>query len=91
MIVHILIGALAMAGLLLLVDYTRKNDMSLNWWHWLLTVLGIIFAVLDLEMIVGFLAEGAPQTALVMGGGTSIFVVIWGVLLFRFVFNKQAV
>lgn len=88
MIVHILIGALAMAGLLLLVDYTRKNKLTLKWWHWLLTVLGIIFAVFDLEMIVGFLAEGAPQAALVMGGGTSIFVIVWGVLLGRFVFAK---
>ena len=90
MIVHILIGALSMAGLLLLVDYTRKNDMNLKWWQWLLTVLGIVFAVFDLEMTIGFLAEGAPQAALVMGGGTSIFVIIWGVLLFRFVFNNQA-
>lgn len=90
-IVHLLIGALAMAGFLLLVDCARKNQLDLKWWSWLLTVFGIVFAVFDLEMIVGFLFEGAPQAALVMGGGTSIFAVIWGVLLYRFVFNKQGV
>ena len=88
MIVHILIGALAMASLLLLADYARKNDLTLKWWHWLLTLLGIIYAVFVLELIVGFFGEGAPQAALVMGGMTGIGAVVWGVLLKRFVFVK---
>jgi len=88
MIVHLLIGALAMAGLLVLVDYARRNELHLTWWHWLLTVLGIIYTVFVLELIVGFLNEGAPQAALVMGMVTGIVAVIWGVLLGRFVFAK---
>ena len=88
MIIHILIGALAMATLLLLVGYARKNELTLKWWHWLLTGLGIIYAIFVLELIVGFLGEGAPQAALVMGGMTGIVGVIWGVLLKRFVFVK---
>ena len=88
MIVHLLIGALAGAGLLLLVDYARKNERGIKWWHWLLTISGIIYAVFVLEMIVGFLSEGAPQAALVMGGGAGILAVIWGVLLRRFIFAK---
>ena len=89
MIVHLLIGALAGACLLLLVDYARKNDLPLKWWHWLLTVLGIFYAVFVLELIVGFFSEGAPQAALVMGGMTGIVAVVWGVLLKRFVFAKK--
>ena len=88
MIVHLLIGALAATGLLLLVDYARKNDLTLKWWHWLLTVLGILYAVFVLELIVGFFSEGVPQAALVMGGMTGIVGVVWGVLLKRFVFVK---
>ena len=90
MIAHLLIGALAGATLLLLVDYARKNDLTLKWWHWLLTVLGILYAVFVLELIVGFFSEGAPQAALVMGGMTGIVGVVWGVLLRRFVFAKQS-
>ena len=88
MIIHLIIGALAMAGIFLLVDYARKNEMKLNWWQWLLTVLGILYTVFVLELIVGFLGEGVPQAALVMGLMTGILAVVWGVLLRRFVFKK---
>jgi len=77
-----------MASLLLLVDYARKNDLTLKWWHWLLTGLGIIYAIFVLELIVGFFGEGAPQAALVMGGMTGIVAIVWGVLLRRFVFTQ---
>ena len=88
MIVHLLIGALAMTGFFLLVDYVRKREINLTWWHWTLTVLGILYTVFVLELIVGFLGEGAPQAALVMGLITGIVAIVWGVLLRRFVFKK---
>lgn len=88
-LIHLFIGALAMAALFLLLDYARKNEITLKWWHWLLTVFGVLYAVFVLELIVGFLAEGAPQAALVMGLITGILAVIWGVLLKRFVFVKN--
>lgn len=88
MLIHLFIGALGMAGLVLLVDYVQRTGMKLTWWRWLLTVLGIVYAVFVLELIVGFLGEGAPQAALVMGLITGIVAVIWGVLLGRFVFKK---
>ena len=46
------------------------------------------YAVFNLELIVGFFSEGAPQAALVMGGMTGIVAIVWGVLLKRFVFAK---
>ena len=88
-VIHLLIGALAMTAILLLANFARKNEIQLKWWHWLLTVLGILYAVFVLEMIVGFLGEGAPLAALVMGLVTGIFAVIWAVLLGRFVFKKM--
>lgn len=88
MLIHIIIGALAMACMFVLANFARQNELTVKWWHWLLTVLGIFYAVFVLELIYGFLAEGAPQAALVMGLITGILAVIWGVLLGRFVFNN---
>lgn len=88
MFVHLLIGALAIAVVFMLADFVKKNALSLRWWHWLLTVLGVIYTVFVLELVYGFLAEGAPQAALVMGLVTGIFAVIWAVLLRRFVFTQ---
>lgn len=88
MLIHLILGALATAGLFLLMEYVRKNGMRLTWWHWLLTVLGIMYTSFVLELILGFLVEGAPQAALVMGLLTGIVAIIWGVLLGRFIFKK---
>lgn len=88
MLVHLTIGALATGVLFLLIGYTRNSQISLMWWHWLLVVLGILYTVFVVELIVGFLGEGAPRAALVMGTITGIFAVIWGVLMSRYVFKK---
>ena len=88
MIVHILIGAAAIAALFFLVDISRKNDLHLKGWQWLLTVLCALYFVFVAEVIYGFLAEGAMQAALVNGMLTGIFGIIWAVLLGRFVFGK---
>ena len=88
--VHFIVGVAATAVLWLLVTYVRRNELHLNWWRWVLTVLGLAYAVFVIEVIVGFLAEGEPRAALVMGILTGIFAVIWAVLLGRFVFNRSA-
>jgi hypothetical protein len=84
---HLIIGAAAMAGLLLLIDYSRKNDLRLDWWQWGVTLLGFIYAVFVLEVIVSFLAEDLARGALVMGTLLGFIAVVWGVLLARFVFS----
>ena len=87
---HLILGAVIMAGFFLLRDYLRKKAIQLNWWQWLLTVLGLLYSLFVLEVIYGFLAEGAPQAALVMGLVTGIVAVIWGVLMARFVFKPAS-
>ena len=87
---QLILGAAAMAGFFMLKDYANKNAIQINWWQWLLTILGIIYTVFVLEVIIGFLAEGEPQAALVMGLITGIAAVIWGVLLGRFVFKPAS-
>ena len=87
MIIHMLIGALALGAFWFISSYVRKNDLHLSWWQWLLTSLEILYSVFVLEVIVGFLMEDAAQAALVMGLIVAIVAVIGGVLLWRFVFN----
>lgn len=88
MIIHILFGALAMWVILFLVDYAKREDLNLTWWHWLLTVLNVIYFLFVLELFYGFLGEGASQAALIMGLFTALVGVIWAVLLGRFVFAQ---
>jgi hypothetical protein len=88
--VHFFVGVAATAVLWLLAAYVRRNELHLNWWRWGLTVLGIVYAVFVVEVIVGFLAEGEPRAALVMGVLLGIVAVAWAVLLGRFVFKREA-
>lgn len=87
---ELLIGAVAAFVLFYLYNYTRSHEISIPWWGWLLSVLGILFAVFTIEVIIGFLSEGAPQAALVVGFILVVIAAIWGVLLGRFVFKKAA-
>ncbi|MFC1627905.1 hypothetical protein ACFL3H_02180 [Gemmatimonadota bacterium] len=84
--VHLIIGAIAMAGLLLIIEYSRKHALHLNWWQWGVTLSGFLYAVFVLEVIVSFLGEDLARGALVMGTLLGFVAVIWGVLLARFVF-----
>ncbi|KAA3648441.1 MAG: dehalogenase [Chloroflexi bacterium] len=86
---NLIIGALASAAFFLLLNYVKEKEMTISWWQWLLTILGILFAILTLEVIFGFIAEGAGQAALVMGMIFGIITVIWAVLLGRFVFARS--
>jgi hypothetical protein len=52
--INLIVGAVAMAVFLLLVEYTRRRKLALNWWQWILTILGTMYAVFVVEMIVGF-------------------------------------
>jgi hypothetical protein len=85
----LIIGAVAAAGFLLLVNKTRRQGLRLAWWKWALTVLAFIYAVFVLEVITAFLEEGAGQAALVTGIFLGVIAVVWGVLLGRFAFARS--
>ena len=87
---HFFFGIIATAGFFFLTGYARKKGLQISLWQWLLTALGIIYAVFVFEVVFGFIAEGEPRAALVMGVLTGIFAVIWGVLLSRFVFKTKS-
>jgi hypothetical protein len=88
--IHLLIGAVAMLGFIILVNYVRARKIAVAWWKWVLTVLGFLYGVFVLEMIASFLQEDAPRAALVMGVIMGFIAVVWGVLLARLVFLKKA-
>jgi hypothetical protein len=89
MMVNIIIGAFLMTGLLLLINYVRRNKLHIQWWKWIITILGFFYVLFILEMIVSFLSEGAVKAALVMGTILGLLAVVWGVLLGRFVFARK--
>lgn len=86
MVVDILIGAIAMWAIMFLIDYAKRENFKLEWWHWVLTVLNVIYFVFVVEVFYGFLHEGAGQAAIIMGILVAFFGIIWAVLLARFVF-----
>jgi hypothetical protein len=88
-IVQLVIGMLAATVLLLLVNHARQRGLKVTWWGWLLTVLGILYAVFVLELIVAFLGEGSGQAAAVVGLILGVPAAIWGVLLGRFAFRSH--
>jgi hypothetical protein len=81
----LVIGAVAMAGFLLLFNYVRENKLLLSWWQWTLVILGFLYAVFVLEVVVAFLEEGSAQAALVMGTLLGFVAIVWGVLVGRFI------
>lgn len=83
---ELLIGAIAASSLWLLVRFTRTRSLRLAWWQWLLTVLGILYALFVVEVVVEFFREGTPKGAAVMGTMLGFVAVVWAVLLGRFVF-----
>lgn len=84
--VNLVVGAIAMAVMLLAVDYARRHSLGLKWWQWLLTILVVIYTTFAVLLIVGFQGEGAGQAALVMSLIMGLPAVIFSMLLLRFVF-----
>ena len=87
--IDILIGGAAVFGFWRICHYTRRRRLRLSWWQWTLSAAGLIYSVFVLELIYGFLSEGASRGALVMGLIFGFPALIWGVLLARFVFTKR--
>jgi hypothetical protein len=84
-----LIGGLAVAGLLLLVNLSQKRGLVVTWWQWLLTVLAFAYLVFTSEAIHAILLESSGQAALVLSLVLGLPAVIWFVLLGRFVFVRS--
>ena len=86
---NLILGGLTVAAFFLLYNFTQKKGIRPSWWQWLLTVLGLLFALFTVAAVASLIGEDAGQGALVMGVIFGIITVVWGVLLGRFVFAKS--
>jgi hypothetical protein len=86
--VELVLGAVAAATFLVLVQYAKSNALRVRWWQWVLTGLGFLYAVFVVEVVLEFLREGTPKGAAVMGTILGFIAVVWAVLLARFAFTK---
>ena len=87
---ELFIGAGAATGLVLLLRFVKTHALSVTWWQWGLTILGILYGVFVLEVVVSFLREGTPKGAAVMGTLLGFFAVVWAVILGRTVFSRHS-
>ena len=87
---YLFIGAIAMGVLWFVFNYVNRKGLQITWWQWLLTILGVFYAIFVVAMITSLVAEGSPQAAVVNGLIFGLIAVIWGVLMGRFVFVKAS-
>ena len=83
---HFLVGGVSVACFFLLLNFARERQLNVTLWQWILTGLGILYSAFVVELIYGFVAEGEPKAALVMGLLVGIVAIIWVVLIGRNVF-----
>lgn len=87
--IHILIGSITTACLILVIQIARKRNLPMKWWHWILIVLEFLFIIFTLEVIVSFCQEGAVKGAAVMGTILGFLALIGAFLLARIVFSRK--
>ena len=73
----------------MLLSYVRRQGLKISPLGWAVTVLGFVYGIFVLEVITGFVEEGSPQAAVVMGSILGFVAVVWGVLLGRLVFSRS--
>lgn len=87
--IHILIGAVTTAALIRIIQSTAKRKLTVKWWQWLLVALEYAYVIFVLEVIAGFVEEGATKGALVMGTILGFAALVAGFLLARLVFSRS--
>jgi predicted anti-sigma-YlaC factor YlaD len=88
--IHILIGACTTAVLIRVIQIAVRRKLDVKWWQWLLVALEYAYVIFVLEVIAGFVEEGAVKGALVMGTILGFLAVIGAFLLARFIFRQKS-
>lgn len=73
----IVIGAVVMAICARFIVLANRRDTPLGWWRWGNAVVAFVFLAFVLRMTAGFLAEGSPQAAIVMGTSLGAASAVW--------------
>jgi len=76
----LIIGLVLGAGLFALVSWLRNKNISVNWYEWLIGIVGLALLVYTIQNITGSFAEFEPTAAwlflLVLGLPAVILMVV---------------
>lgn len=84
-LIHILFGIICACILFLIIHYSKRRNITVKTWHWIVIVLEIFYILFVLELIAGFIEEGSPKGAVVMGSIFGLIAIIGAVLIWRFI------
>lgn len=73
----------------LLFSFTKKNNIKLKWWQWIVTLLLFVFIAFVILMTYSFIIEGATKAAVVMGSIFGFICVLGAVLVKRLFFATK--
>lgn len=88
-IVHILIGTICTFLLINAFSLARRRGIKLKAINQVAIIAEIILLLFLMELVVGFVEEGAYRGALVLGSIVSLFAVMGALLIWRFIFSSQ--
>lgn len=88
-LIHIFTGALCASLFFLVFFYAGKRNKKFTVFNWIFITAEIIYLAFIIEMTAGFIEEGAPKAALVMGSIFGSIAVIGAVLVSRLIILKN--
>ncbi|MFU8840092.1 MAG: hypothetical protein ACNA8R_05155 [Nitriliruptoraceae bacterium] len=59
----LIVGILVGAGVLMAVQYSRREEVSVPWYSWLLGVVAVVFVLIGIEVFAGSMVESEPRAA----------------------------
>jgi ABC-type transport system involved in cytochrome c biogenesis permease subunit len=89
--IELITGIVVAAGFAYLIILCRDKKIYINWFLWVLIVFEAILFVFWVEVVAAFVQEGSLKGALVNGILVGFLVAVFGVLLYRFIFNRRLV
>lgn len=89
-LLHLLTGVFCTSLVFSIVLYASSRNKRFTVFNWVLIMAVILYLAFIIEMIAGFIEEGAPQAALVMGSIFGSVAVIGAVLVSRLIIFKNS-
>ena len=87
---HLIIGILCTTVFFLILNKLREMGIKPGLWKMLVMILEFIYIIFVLELIYGFIEEGALKGGLVMGLVFGFPCIVAGLLTFRWIFKSPA-
>ncbi|MDT8402106.1 MAG: hypothetical protein RQ743_10455 [Bacteroidales bacterium] len=88
-LLHLFTGVISTSLLFLVILFARSRNKKFTALNWFFIIAEIIYLAFIIELVAGFIEEGAPQAALVIGSIFGSVAVIGAVLVLRFIILKK--